>query len=48
MLGLMTAFADSLGIGGIILLAFEVGLHVGGWHQAHGVAERLQLTRPMM
>ena len=41
-------FADSLGISGIILLAFEIGLHVGRRHQAHRVAERLQLTRPML
>jgi hypothetical protein len=41
-------FADGLGIGGIILLTFEAGLQVGGWHQAHGVAESLQLTRSMM
>ena len=41
-------FADGLGIGSIVLLAFEVGLHVGRRHQPNGVAERLQLTRPMM
>jgi hypothetical protein len=41
-------FANGLGIGGVVLLAFEVGLHVGRWHQAYGVTERLELTRPMM
>ena len=34
--------------GGSIILAFEVGLHVDRWHQAYGVTERLQLTRPKM
>lgn len=32
-------FADGFGIGGIILLAFEVGPHVGGGHQPNGMAE---------
>ena len=41
-------FADRLGIGSIVLLALEVGLHVGRRHQPNRVAERLQLTRPMM
>src|SRR5207344_2951193 len=35
-------------IGGIVLLSLDVGLHVGRWHQANGVAECLKLPRPMM
>ena len=42
------AFADRFGIGGIILLTLEVGLHVGRRHQAHSMTESLQLTRPMV
>ena len=41
-------FADGLGVGGIILLPLDVGLHLGRRHQAHGVPKRLELTRPMM
>jgi hypothetical protein len=41
-------FADCLGISGIVLVSFDVGLHVGRRHQPHSVAERLELARPMM
>src|SRR5450759_417258 len=41
-------FTDSLGICRIVLLPFDVGLHVGRWHQAYGVTKRLKLARPMM
>src|SRR5262245_57119389 len=41
-------FADRLGIGGIVLLAFEVGLHVRRRHQADGVTKGLQRPRPVM
>ena len=27
---------------------FDIGLHVGWWHQAHGMAKRLELARPMV
>ena len=40
--------ADGLGVSGIVLLPFDVGLHVGRWHQSHRVAECLELARPMM
>ena len=40
--------ADRLGIGGIILLAFDVGFDIGRRHQPHGMAEHLQLARPVM
>jgi hypothetical protein len=39
---------DRLRICSIVLLPFDVGLHVGRWHQPHGVAERLEFARPMM
>ena len=41
-------FADRLGIGGIVLMAFDIRLHIGRRHQARGMAERLELARPMM
>ena len=40
--------ANGLRVSGIVLLPFDVGFHIGRWHQAHGVAERLELTRPMV
>ena len=39
---------DGLGVSGIVLLPLDVRLHIGRRHQAHGVAKRLELTRPMM
>ena len=41
-------FADRLGISGIVLMPLHIGLHVGRWHQANGVAKRLEFARPMM
>src|SRR5579863_4459005 len=41
-------FADRLGVGGIVLVSLHIRLHIGRRHQAYGVAERLQLARPMM
>ena len=41
-------FADGLGVSGIILLSLDVWLHIGRRHQAHGMPERLEFTRPMM
>ena len=41
-------FADRLRVRGIVLLPFDVGLHVGRRHQPHSVAERLELPRPMV
>jgi hypothetical protein len=26
----------------------DIGLNVGWWHQAHGMAKRLELARPMV
>ena len=40
--------ADGFGIGSVILLAFDIGLHLGRRDQTHGVSESLQLARPMM
>jgi hypothetical protein len=36
-------FAYGLGIGSIILLAFDIGLHVGRRNEPHGMTESLQL-----
>src|SRR6266404_4890331 len=41
-------FANRFRISRIILLSFDIGFHVGGRHQAHGVAQRLKFTRPIM
>ncbi len=41
-------FADCLGISGVVLLPLHIRLHVGRWHQAHGMTERLEFARPMM
>ena len=41
-------FAYRLGVGGIILLSLHIRLHIGRWHEAHGVADRPELARPMM
>src|SRR5215471_15381927 len=40
--------ADGLRISGIVLVPFDIGLHVGRWHQAHGMAKHLELASPMM
>jgi hypothetical protein len=40
--------ADSFGVGSIILLAFDIGLHVGRRDETHTVPQSLQLARPMM
>ena len=39
---------DRLGVGGIVLVALDVGLHVFCWHQPHPVAELRELARPIM
>src|SRR5712672_3317563 len=41
-------FANRFRISRIVLLSFDIGFHVGGRHQAHGVAQRLKFTRPIM
>src|SRR6266576_4011368 len=40
--------ADGLSIDSIILVSLDVGLHVGGRHQAHHMTKSLQFARPMM
>jgi hypothetical protein len=40
-------FTNRLSVGHIVLLPFDVRLHVRWRHQPHGVAECLQLARPM-
>jgi hypothetical protein len=47
-IGPCDCFADGLRVSGIILLPLDVGLHIGRRHQTHGMAKRLELTRPMM
>src|SRR5258708_19736282 len=39
---------DCLRVGGIVLIALDVGLHILRWHQTDLVAQLRQLTRPMM
>src|SRR5450759_2269532 len=41
-------FADRLGVGGIVLVALDVGLHILRRHQTNLVAELRQFTRPIM
>ena len=40
--------ADRLRVGGIVLVALDVGLHVFGRHQPHLVTKLRQFTRPIM
>jgi hypothetical protein len=40
--------ADRLGIGGVVLVPLHVRLNVGWRHQLHGVAQCLELARPVM
>jgi len=40
--------ADRFGIGRVILLAFDVRLHVGRRNETHGMSKGLQLARPVM
>ena len=42
------SFADRLRVRRIVLLSFDIRLHVGWRHQTHGMAQRLELTRPMV
>jgi hypothetical protein len=42
------SFADRLGVGGIVLVALDVSLHIPRRHQAHLVAELYQLARPIV
>jgi hypothetical protein len=41
-------FADRLCVRSIVFLPLDVGLHVGRRHQPHGMADCLELARPMM
>ena len=41
-------FADRLRVCGIILMALDVGLHIGRRHQANSMPERRKFARPMM
>ena len=40
--------ADCLGIGGIVLMPLHIGLNVSWRHQLYGVAQCLQLARPVV
>jgi hypothetical protein len=41
-------FADRLGVSSIVLLPFDVGLHVSRRHQLNGMAECLEFARPIV
>jgi hypothetical protein len=41
-------FANGLCVSRIVLLPLDVGLHIGGRHQPHGVTQCLELARPMV
>src|SRR5262245_50775466 len=41
-------FADRLRIRAVVLLPFDVRLHIGGWHQSYRMPQRLQLAGPVM
>src|SRR5207248_11788467 len=40
--------ANRLGVGHIVLLPFDIGLHVSRWHQPNGMTDRLKFARPMV
>src|SRR5271169_6136560 len=40
--------ANGLRISRIVFVPFDIGLHVGRWHQTHGMAKHLELAPPMM
>jgi hypothetical protein len=37
-------FANRFSVGHVILLPFDIGLHVGRWHQSYGMTKCLQLA----
>jgi hypothetical protein len=41
-------FANSLSVSHVVLLPFDVGLHVSWRHQPHGMAECLKFARPIV
>ena len=41
-------FTNCLCVSHVVLLAFDVGLHVSRRHQSHGMAERLEMAGPVM
>ena len=47
-IGPCDCFTNCLSVGHIVLLSLDVGLHVSWRHQPHGLAECLQLARPMV
>jgi len=40
--------ANSLSVGHVVLLPFDVGLHIRWRHQSHGMTNCLELARPMV
>src|SRR6266436_9829270 len=40
--------ANSLSVGHVVLLPFDVGLYIGWWHQSDGMAECLKFARPVV
>src|SRR6266705_3338559 len=40
--------ANRLCVGCIVLLTLNVGLYIGWWHQSDGMAEYLELARPIV
>src|SRR5258708_17341425 len=46
--GARDRFANRFCVSHVVLLPFDVGLHVSRRHQSHGMAKCLQLARPMV
>src|SRR5471032_562454 len=46
--GASDCFTNRLRVSHVVLLTFDVGLHVSRRHQPHGMAKRLEFTRPMV
>jgi molybdenum-dependent DNA-binding transcriptional regulator ModE len=47
-IGAADGFADSLRVSHVVLLPFDVGLHVSRRHQSRGMTEGLKFARPMV
>jgi hypothetical protein len=46
--GARDRFANRFCVSHVVLLPFDVGLHVGRRHQSHGMAKCLEFARPMV
>jgi hypothetical protein len=47
-IGAADGFANSLCVSHVVLLPFDVGLHVSWRHQSHAMTEGLKFARPMV